>query len=178
MNGQCRNGHFLDKSKSRQKDLVMQTPLAVIVLTFAVTLTACGSGDGNEASPPVKTVTVTPSADESGPAPKGESDGCLVAANKWADRMSDHVLDAATTAPAFAETLNLDDLDDPTSEIKALCSDALAKPILEVNAKLANVNFELSLCAFSDTCDPAQTRRVRRLADQAANMVGDVREQL
>jgi len=156
----------------------MQALISVITLTLILAITACGSGDGNEALTPTKNVTATPSAVESSPAAEGESAGCVVAATKWADRMTDHVLEAATTAPALAEALNLDDLDDPTSEVTALCSDALAQPILKANAKIANVNFQLSLCGFSDTCDPAKTRKVRRLANQTASMVGDVRNRL
>jgi len=95
--------------------------------------------------------------------------------------VTDHVIDAATRAPAFGETLNLGNLDDPPSEIKVLCSDKLAAPVLNLNgnAKIAKANFELSPCGFSDTgCDAPQARTVRRLAEQVAKIVGNVRQQL
>lgn len=166
----------------------MQARILVTALGLVLVLTACGDGDdGNEAAAPTKEVTVTETVSsptptvtetEPSPTPAGESDGCLVAANKWADRMTDHVLDASTTAPVFAETLNIDNLDDPTSTVKALCSEDLTQAILDANAKIAEINFELSLCGFSETCDPSQTRKVRRLADRVAGMVGDVRNLL
>jgi hypothetical protein len=92
--------------------------------------------------------------------------------------MTVHVLDAATTAPATAQTLKLADLADPSSKVKALCSESLAKPILAANVKIAAINFDLSLCGFADSCNPAQTRKVRSGAHKIAGMVGDVRDML
>jgi hypothetical protein len=120
----------------------------------------------------------TPSEDATTGGPD-ESAKCLVAASKWADRMGAHVLDAVTTAPALGDMLNLGNLDDPTSVITVLCSEGLSQRVLDGNAGIAGVNFELSLCTLSNAgCDAPQARRVRRLADQVANTVGNVRQQL
>ena len=128
----------------------------ISVALLAVALAACSSGGDNStvADDPTSTETAPESltTTEPEPEPAGESADCLVTASKWADRMADHVIDAATTAPAFGETLNLGNLDDPTSEIKVLCSDKLAEPVLNGNAKIAKANFELSLCGFSGGC--------------------------
>ncbi|MFD1948583.1 hypothetical protein [Nocardioides aestuarii] len=45
----------------------------------------------------------------------------------------------------------------------------------EAMVPLARANYELSLCAFGGSCDPAATKRVRKLADKAASAVENVR---
>jgi hypothetical protein len=166
--------------------------LQISVALIAVVLTSCGGGgDSSKVAdvPPSAAKTVESSATEhpkpagessaTNSKPVGESSDCLVAASKWADRMTHHLLDASTTAPALGETLNLDDLDDPTSEIKVLCSGKLSQPVLNGNLKIAEANFKLSLCGFSNTgCTAPLARTVRRLASQDAGIVGNGRHQL
>ncbi|GAA1478995.1 hypothetical protein GCM10009623_34410 [Nocardioides aestuarii] len=60
-------------------------------------------------------------------------------------------------------------------ERSVLCSDELEQAVNEAMVPLARANYELSLCAFGGSCDPAATKRVRKLADKAASAVENVR---
>lgn len=141
-------------------------------------LTACQSGDDSstkEASSNRASQTETATEE---PSPEGETDDCRVAASLWADRMTDHVLRAKTTAPVMAETLDLDNLDDPSSTIKVLCSEELVQLVLEAHVHMAQANFEIGLCGFAGECDPPKTKKVRGLADKTAPLVGEVRNMI
>lgn len=166
----------------------------ILGTTLLLALTACGGDDSNSADDPGETVTITESSEpadepeepEAPAEPVGESQQCRVAATRWADRMTDVVLDASTTAPAFAQMLEgLPVTETPASDMTALCSDAVTGPMRQANLKIYEANFELSLCAidyvdegWGPTCKPKSAKKIRRLADQAAGFVGQVRTAL
>lgn len=166
----------------------MRFALGLATLTMAFTLASCGQDDSESAAEPSaspSSYSASASATEEPVVDEGESDDCRVAASKWAGRAGDHVLEMSTTAPAFAETVNVDDLEDLTSEIEVICSEGLVDPVHKANLALAEANFELSLCAmdpsmssFGPSCDKPSTKKVRALADKAASSVGDVRQAL
>ena len=161
----------------------MRPPVMLVMLVLA--LAACGGEDDRDPGSAATGNPSTSSGATENSGPEEESTDCLVAASKWADRMTSHVLDASTTAPGLAEMLDLADIEDPSSEIKVLCSDAIEKPVLNANLALAKANYELSLCAvnpddtgFGPTCPEPKAKQVRKLADNAAKLVGQVRRQL
>jgi hypothetical protein len=150
----------------------MNRGIVAVLLLWA--LAGCGDDDASGAREEPTSAPSTASESPTAPA-AGESQECLVAAQTWADRATDHVLEAATTASAFGETLKLENLDDLGSEISVLCSDELDKAVKDAMLPLTRANYELSLCAFDGSCDPQAAKKVRKFADQAASAVGDVR---
>jgi len=89
--------------------------------------------------------------------------------------MGGHIIDAATVA-AVTGDLDLQDTEEPTSTIKALCGEEISTLVLEVNTTMAEAAFEGSLCAFSGECPAEQTTTIRALGEKAAPLVGQVRD--
>ena len=163
----------------------MRELVAVVALTLV--LAGCGGAEATDQPAPGEPVTVTQTVEatpaETTPqtieAAQSEPDQCLVAASKWADRVADHVLDLVTTAPAFGDTVNLRNLEDSLSTIKVLCSEDIQLPVREAMVKITEANYEVSVCAlFGGACTGSQAKRIRRIANQAASLVGEMRNQL
>lgn len=159
----------------------MRRRLGALICALGLLATGCGGGgegaesdsSSNETSE-ASSQSASPTPTEQ-PTPEGETSDCLVAAQKWADRATDHVLTGQTTGAAFGETVPIEDLDDPQSEITVLCSDELDKAVKRAMVPIATMNYELSLCAFTAGCDRDGRRAVERQTTKAAGLIGDVR---
>lgn len=158
---------------------------------LALTLTACGGGDSETSAtdepsttqPTSESTTTTePAAPTTSAEPEGESTECLLSATKFADRAGAHALSFATTAPAFGEQEELSDLDDLLSEVSVLCSAPVNSQAIDIMVPLTRANYEVALCAldFDDFggCQPAANRKVHKIGERAAGMVGDLRNLL
>ncbi|WP_214055968.1 hypothetical protein [Nocardioides aquaticus] len=153
----------------------MPSRILLLLPALAVVLAGCGddSSEGESTSAPSTEAPPSPSEE---PAPEGESDDCRVAAATWTDRVGEHSLDGSTTAPAFAETVNLDNLRALDSEMSVLCSKELYRAVQRTMVPLTEMNYELSLCALYDRCDPAAAKKVRALASDTAQANNKVRD--
>lgn len=100
--------------------------------------------------------------------------------SSFADRAGDHALSFATTAPAFGEQEQLEDLDDLLSEISVLCSVEVDDAARDVMVPLTRANYEISLCALNPDemlggCRKPANDKVQGIGERAASLVGKLR---
>lgn len=152
----------------------------IAVALLAVLATGCSSGSATKADAPSAPASSSQSpAAESATADAGESVDCQLAAAKWADRINKHATDAIMGTAVIATTLDIDNLDDMTSEIKVLCSEDLANDVLEANYEIAKVNAYLRVCELSDNvCSRADSKKILRSTDKIGRLVSEVSAKL
>lgn len=149
----------------------------ISAIALWLTLTACGGSDEPSAAPATPVASTSSTApDETPAAPEGESPDCLVAATKWADRMSRHAIDAVMSVELTVEPLDLSDTEDPTSEAKALCSNAIVNPLTQANYEAALLNADLFICG--SVCTGPDKRKASAQVDRLRAMVDKVKARL